>query len=52
MCGAPPAGVAQLASYDDVEVPARYWIDVTWQDGEWRPRTTCRCRTTTPPAWS
>ena len=37
MCGAPPAGVAQLASYDEVKVPARYWVDVTWQDGEWRP---------------
>ena len=37
MCGAPPAGVAQLASYTDVDVPARYWVEVTWQDGEWRP---------------
>ena len=36
-CGAPPAGVAQLASYVDVAVPARYWVDMTWQDREWRP---------------
>ena len=33
----PPAGVPQLASYNDVQVPARYWIDVTWQEREWQP---------------
>ena len=27
----------QLASYVDVKVPAKYWVDMTWQDGEWRP---------------
>lgn len=32
-----PAGVPQLASYDDIQVPARYWIDVTWQGREWQP---------------
>jgi hypothetical protein len=36
-CGEPPAGVPQLASYNDVKVPARYWVDVAWQEGEWRP---------------
>ena len=36
-CGAPPAGVPQLVSYNDVKVPARYWVDVAWHDGEWRP---------------
>jgi hypothetical protein len=36
-CGAPPAGVSRLASYVGVEVPARYWVDLSWQDGEWRP---------------
>jgi hypothetical protein len=36
-CADPPAGVAQLASYVDVKVPAKYWVDMTWQDGEWRP---------------
>jgi hypothetical protein len=29
--------VPRLASYNDVQVPGRYWVDVTWQDGEWRP---------------
>ena len=36
-CGGPPAGVAQLTSYDDVEVPSRYWVEMTWRDGEWWP---------------
>jgi len=36
-CGQPPAGVPQLASYNDVRVPPRYWIDVSWRDGEWHP---------------
>jgi hypothetical protein len=36
-CAEPPAGVPQLASYVDVKVPAKYWVDMTWQDGEWRP---------------
>ena len=27
----------QLGSYVDVKVPAKYWVDMTWQDGEWRP---------------
>ena len=27
----------QLTSYVDVKVPAKYWVDMTWQDGEWRP---------------
>ena len=36
-CGDPPAGVPQLASYVDVKLPATYWVDMTWQDGEWRP---------------
>ena len=35
--GSPPAGVPQLASYNDVQVPGRYWIDVIWQDREWQP---------------
>jgi hypothetical protein len=34
--GSPPAGVTELASYNDVQVPARYWIDVSWRDGEWQ----------------
>ena len=46
-CGEPPAGVSQLASYVDVKVPAKYWVDMIWQDGEWRPAGTSRCRTTT-----
>jgi hypothetical protein len=29
--------VPQLTSYNEVKVPARYWVDVTWQDGEWHP---------------
>jgi hypothetical protein len=37
LCAEPPAGVAQLASYVDVKVPAKYWVDMAWQDGEWRP---------------
>jgi len=36
-CAEPPAGVPRLASYVDVKVPAKYWVDMTWQDGEWRP---------------
>jgi hypothetical protein len=36
-CGEPPAGVPQLASYVGVKVPAKYWVDMTWQDGGWRP---------------
>ncbi len=36
-CAEPPAGVPQLASYVDVKVPAKYWVDMIWQDGEWRP---------------
>ncbi len=36
-CGDPSAGVPQLASYVDVKVPAKYWVDMTWQDSEWRP---------------
>jgi hypothetical protein len=36
-CYERPAGVPQLASYVDVKVPAKYWVDMTWQDGEWRP---------------
>ena len=27
----------RLASYVDAKVPAKYWVDMTWQDGEWRP---------------
>ena len=37
LCAEPPAGVSQLASYVDVKVPAKYWVDMIWQDGEWRP---------------
>lgn len=36
-CGEPPAGVPQLVSYVDVKVPGKYWVDMSWQDGEWRP---------------
>ena len=36
-CADPPPGVPQLASYVDVKVPAKYWVDMAWQDGEWRP---------------
>ena len=50
--GSPPAGVPQLASYNDIQVPARYWIDVSWRDRKWQPRTTCRCRTTMRRGWS
>jgi hypothetical protein len=35
--GSAPANVPQLTSYIDVRVPARYWIEVTWRDGEWQP---------------
>ena len=37
VCVEPPAGVSQLASYVDLKVPAKYWVDMIWQDGEWRP---------------
>ena len=36
-CGPPPADVPQLKSYVDVQVPARYWLEVVWRDGEWQP---------------
>jgi hypothetical protein len=36
-CGPAPAGAARLASYVGVQVPGTYSVDVTWQDGEWRP---------------
>ncbi len=36
-CGDPPADLVRLASYWDVKIPARYWIDVTFDGTEWTP---------------
>jgi hypothetical protein len=29
--------VPQLASFIEVQVPARYWVDVRWQGAQWHP---------------
>jgi len=36
-CAEPPAGTPQLTSYVGVEVPAKYWVEMVWQDGVWQP---------------
>ena len=35
--GTPPANVQRLASFIDIQVPSRYWVDVTWRGGQWHP---------------
>lgn len=36
-CGEPPADLARLASYWNVKIPARYWIDLAFDGTEWTP---------------
>jgi len=36
-CGDAAPGAPRLESYADVQIPATYWVDMTFDGGEWRP---------------